>query len=743
MRAKPKPQSHKSKNPFDWKIANLDELAKVVADKPLKESVFDVDLATVAVDAPLDVPALEGLKLGISASAVTKARAFVTHEKKKPDEDGVVSDKPSGEDASSPTAPLLFGKDAWIKYGVTLRAKASAGVDLPYISPEASGELHFHIADYHRHAPAEKARAAALSDIKSLRAPFIIENVLALGEREALCFRTYGKLGAQVKVKWSDVLTLGLASLSSALRLTSTLAIAINASAFVSGGVTFQDSFDIVFSRDKAGEVLVSVRKAPSLAVTGGAGVEVSVGIEEGSVKPAVDAVMNAITDLPKKKQVTTLKSLGAGTGAAEKMTWDEITKTLTDKLIELAKSKLTAAFTFEYGFVADNAALLEMRLTDARVKELFGDIFKGRLTELDAKLKPGEMVRGFYREKLTKTRAWGFSLTLGKWKLNSKDAVKREAVTQFKSLRREGLCKKSFDLSRSYRDEAFGLVTQSSVTLTATSGEFKDPTTMADLSCGLHLMLAMGGDLDTQQVNTVIDRALAWGVIQSSDKTKVRAALARKAEARLEMKLGGNVFRAMLARWSPSREGELATALARATPWLSVRPDPDGRVVLYKKVWAGYMRDKATWSENDVRRTVKRALKTAGAGQALYEFEGRSGEQGFGNIADIIRNNGVLPSLWERWNEEGYSSVPAKGLNLAMRDLLHHIGSKAPPDAYLPALFNQSFVPLGGQTFHIMTLGAYILELATLKGVPALRVERTLTVTSGKTTTVFGPPFQ
>jgi len=276
-------------------------------------------------------------------------------------------------------------------------------------------------------------------------------------------------------------------------------------------------------------------------------------------------------------------------------------------------------------------------------------------------------------------------------------------------------------DLGRAYNDEGFGLATQSSLTLKATSSEFKAPTTMADLSYGLHLMLLMNGKLDKHQVNNVIDRALAWRVIEPSDEAKGRAALGNKAEARLEMKIGDEAFRAMLPRWSVTHEGELATALARALPRLDVRPGPDGRVGLYKGFWLGYMRAKAMWGEDDVLRTLKRALRDAGADAALYEFEGRSGSQGIFNVADIIRNNGTRPSLWERWNDEGYSIVPAKGLNLAMQDVLRHIEAKTLPDGYLPAMFKQSFVALGGQTFNTMALGAYILELAALKGAGAV----------------------
>lgn len=733
-----------SDNPFTWSIAKPQEVLHLVSEKPLKAEAFDVKLATANVDVQYPVPDDNSPKVSLKAGVETSVRSFFKANKDKPDDDQVIADKPTGSDESQPTAPLLFdGQNAWIKYAATFTGKVAVGVELPYVSPEGSTEISFHVADYHHHQPGESARAAVTHDVTKLRAPFLFEHVKKLGHHEALCLRASAKLGLHVDVKWSDIFALGLPALAEALHLSSTVGLSIKAELFTSAGIAFQDDFLFVISREAAGTFLVSVRKAPTHSWNIGLGARISVGLSDDTVKAAVDAVTGLIDQLPAPEKAEALAALGAGSLD------DAATKKIGGLVKGIAAKKISAGFSAEYSSIHDYTSLLELRLTEPELAQHFDDVMSGKLTKLDKELHD-KVLRGFYRNRLTRTRAWGFELALADWKLSSTDKTVTTATRQYRSLNGTGPYKVSYELSRAYETKIGTTVPiQSSLTLKAASTSYKDRPMAADLSYGLHLLLYRKGKLPSWDINVLVDQALTWNVLEPDAQIihEVTDFIAgHEIEARLEMKIDDDAFRRLLIKWSPTHHEQLARALARAMPWTSGRPGPDGRASIYQGLWLAYLKDEGKWSLDDLRKTAAKQVPNSEPGLQNYELHGAKNgpDVSFTELATVGTVHGNLrpAALWERWNLPSNATLSHDGgLNVGMQELFY---SLIHPDAVdhtvVPGIFTRTIQPLSGQAFHLMSIGAYALELAPLFARPVPQIERTLTVTAAGKTKVFGP---
>jgi hypothetical protein len=118
------------------------------------------------------------------------------------------------------------------------------------------------------------------------------DDVLKVGDKEALSYQVKGRLFATVTLSWSDVITSSLSSLSQFLKSGTMLALKITPAASVTFPVELDDDFQVVFTKGGGNNVIVALKRADSREV----GVSVALGVTVGFADP--DAVKAALTNV-------------------------------------------------------------------------------------------------------------------------------------------------------------------------------------------------------------------------------------------------------------------------------------------------------------------------------------------------------------------------------------------------------------------------------------------------------------
>ena len=742
---------------FEWKLASLDELKGLLLDTSLQDSQVRVNLATVKVDQPLSL-GLEALTFVVDGDTEAAIEAF--NAPGDVDVDGVVGDKPAQEDVSKLSPPLVLGQDAWLKYAVRARAKAQAGVVMPFLSASGSGEVTLQVADYHVHALTEKLRDALNADTRNLRVPLVLEHVLKLQPKEALSFQARTRLETSVSLQWADVFTSNLNALSRLLPPGTMVALKTSAGAAVTGTVTVSDDFILTFSREQAGAVVVSVQKGAVRDAKLAAQVGVTVELADAQV---VSAALEALVGLPglsqfeklvdklsstplndeeKKLLRLALDRLGLSEYEADasalKRAWEDQKAKASQALTTLASEKISAGFQYEYSRVSDEQTLLRLVLTDEQLKRFHTPLVLGRLSQVLKQAGPGAVRSYFQQDSHTLNEAWGFSLGFAKWQLlHTQNQKKLVRVAQFGSPDRvHGPRKYAYAGVRSYEGGLFLDRGGWSVDLKCDMAEFKTEPTVCDFNFGLYLMMRRNGKLSENSLRQAIDEAIVWHVLDDADEEQVlkqirEVAKGGEVELRLELKLADGLFRELTSLMALGQVEFFAKALARAMPWdtIRARSEPEFRQGVYAPLWMTYLTEKAKdWTP---QRAAQRAAawlkqdkiaKGVGGEVAFWEGTGRPG-----TFADVLDKNSRLADVGTQY---GGTYVRWQRLLAAMTRLKDGLLQGGAP-TLIDEVFSD-MEELWRVSFHVKAFGAMLLDLST-KSVQGLKaVERTLTVVTG-----------
>ena len=745
---------------FEWKLASLDELKGLFLDTSLQDSQVRVNLATVKVEQPISL-GLEGLSFVVDGGTEAAIEAF--NSPGDVDADGVVGDAPAQEDVTKLSPPLVLGQDAWLKYAVRVRAKAQAGVTLPFISGSGSGEVAIQVADYHVHSLTERLRDAINADTRNLRLPLVLDHVQKLQPKEALSFQARTRLETSVTLNWGDVFSTNLNPLSLLLPTGTLLSITATAGATVTGGVSVTDDFVVTFSREKAGAMVVSLQKGAVREAKRAAQIGVSV---EAAVDPAVlDAAMNALVGLPglshferlvdklsttqlseeeKKLLRLALDRLGMtdyeADATALKRAWEDQKAKAKQALLTMAAEKISAGFQYEYARVSEQQTLLRLEVADAQLSKLHMPLVLGRLTQVLKQVEPGAVRSYFQQNTRTLSEAWGFTLGFSKWQvLKSQTQKKLQRVAQYGSPDPvHGPRRYAFMGMRSYEGGLFQGTGRWSVDFKADMGEFKAQPTVQDFNYGLYLQLNRKGKLSETQVRQAIDEAIVWHVLDDADEEQVlkqiqEAAKGEAAELRLEVKLADTVVRELTALAAMGVPELYAKALARSMPWdkSPARANPEFRQSVYAPLWMAYLTEKGKdWTPQRAAQRAAAWLKQnkiakGSAGEVAY-WEGQ-GTAYPNTFADVLDKNSRLADVGSQY---GGTYVRWQRLVAGMALLRDGLQQGADP-AVIEKVFEE-LEELWRVSFHVKAFGAMLLELSAKSVQGMAAVERTFTVVTG-----------
>jgi hypothetical protein len=756
--------------PFEWKLASLNELMGLFQDTSLQDSQVRVNLATAKVDQPLSL-GLEGLSFVVDGGTEASIEAY--NAPGDVDADGVVGDKPAQEEATKLSPPLVLGQDAWLKYAVRVRAKAQAGVVLPFLSGSGSGEVALQVADYHVHSLTERLRDALNADTRNLRLPLVLEHVQKLQPKEALSFQARTRLETSVTLNWGDVFTSNLNPLSRLLPGGTLLAIKASSGATVTGSVTVTDDFLLSFSREKAGTMVVSVQKGAVREKKLAAQVGVSL---EAAVDPSVvEWAMSALVGLPglshlerlvdklsatqlseeeKKLLRLALDRLGLSAYEADatalKKAWEDQKAKVREALVLMATEKISSGFQYEYARLSEQQTLLRLEVADAQLQKLHMPLVLGRLTQVLKQVEPGAVRSYFQQSTRTLSEAWGFTLGFAKWELlKSQTQKKLQRVAQYGSPDPvHGPRRFAFMGMRSYEGGLFQGTGRWAIDFKADMGEFRAQPTVRDFNYGLYLQLRRQGKLSETAVRQAIDEAIVWHVLDDADEEQVfqqirEAAKGEAAELRLEVKLADTVFRELTALAAMGVPEIYAKALARAMPWdkSRARANPEFRQHVYAPLWMTYLTEKGKdWTPQRAAQRAAAWLKQdkiakGEAGEVAY-WEGQ-GTAYPNTFADVLDKNSRLADVGSQY---GGTYVRWQRLVAGMALLRDGLQQGADP-AVIERVFEE-LEELWRVSFHVKAFGAMLLELATKSVQGLAAVERTFTVVTGtgdkQTQTVF-----
>jgi len=745
---------------FEWKLASLDELKGLFLDTSLQDSQVRVNLVTVKVDQPISL-GLEGLSFVVDGGTEASIEAY--NAPGDVDADGVVGDKPAQEDPSKLSPPLVLGQDAWLKYCVRARAKAQAGVALPFLSASGSGEVALQVADYHVHGLTEKLRDAINADTRNLRLPLVLDHVLKLQPKEALSFQARTRLETSVVLQWGDVFTSNLNPLSCLLPGGTLLAIKTTVGAAVTGSLHVTDDFMVTFSREKAGAVVVSLQKGAAREAKLAA--QIGVTVEAGVDPQVLDAALAALVGLPgvshfeklldkiatlelsdeeKKLLRLALDRLGLSHYEADatalKKAWEEQKVRVKQALLNLATEKFSAGFQYEYSRLSDTQTLLRLELTDAQLQKLHTPLVMGRMAQVLKQVEPGAVRSYFQQDTRTWSEAWGFSLGFSKWRLlHGQSQKKLQRVAQFGSPDVvHGPRRYAYMGVRSYEGGLFQGTGGWSIDFKCDMNEFRVQPTVRDFNYGLYLQLRRQGKLSEMALRQAIDEAIVWHVLDDADEEQVfkqvrEASQGDAVEVRLEVKLADTLVRELSVLAAVSQPELFARALARAMPWDTsrARSEPEFRQRVYAPLWFTYLTEKAKdWTPQRAAQRAQAWLKqdriAKGLGGEIAYWEGQG--TAFPNtFADVLDKNSRLADVGGQY---GGTYVRWQRLLAGMARLRDGLQQGADPTA-LERVF-EDLEELWRVSFHVKAFGAMLMELST-KSIQGLKaVERTFTVVTG-----------
>lgn len=669
------------------------------------------DFANQRLDGSLDLPSFKpkvetavtrwtGVKLGLEASAEVSIQLLNRQAQK--DEDGILRPRKKPR-ADEPPPQLTFqeGK-AWLKY--RLAGQLKLGLDATAGAVGLGLDLSKSVAftDYRVHAPDELAKDALLADLGRLRFALDREDVLRLGDGEAVSFSTRGTLAGEITLTWADAFGVALGGIAKALDVAGTpLALTLDLGATVSARVTAEDDFVIVFSRS-ADRFRVALRKAKSRGA-------------------AIQAKIAAGLHFDDPKKVNALIEQLVDRHVADLAKVKEAREQVLKALEEAAEAKIAAGFTYEYSRIETSATLLEATLDPGSLRELHEQLVQGDCSGLLDRVQAAdpevELVQYLRRRETQWKRAWGF--TLGS--LAGRDAVELRAVEEINA---EDALRLSYLGVRNYkakwlRDQEWKWC----VDFKAQMKEFRLRPSPKDFAYGLACELEW--IKPTQKTFAeCLDAAVLWGALASGESgaRKAAEALAKKdTEVRLELLFGHETLRAILPVNGPDDEAT-GRAFAAAMPYKDspAHSTPEARARVYGELWElvlaesrepGWRLDFKFDTLTDRAEKRLRSVLPQEGGLARMEKDDHGNWKGnLSTFGGLLYLNRSVFSSWQSFRE-GLAQLAAA---------LSGDSNESPENVKEMFKLMEGF---WSQTHYVRALGAYLLARSNARKVPVKSV--------------------
>ncbi|HKQ73114.1 MAG TPA: hypothetical protein VJ810_05260 [Blastocatellia bacterium] len=736
-------------------------------NKPLGHN--DVALELIGAKASYEgTQTLQGI--GFTFGVETRAGVEAFNAPSDEDKDGVAG--PPNDDPMLAPAVVLDQERAWLKYRVDTKAKVQAKAKFAPVSFKVDGNFGVVFTDFHAHDIHTSVGEAVAEDLTRLRFAGNPNDILELGQGEALSYQVRGELSASVTLSWSDVFTANLNALSGLLKKGAALALEIGGNVTVSVGTV--DDFRVVFLNGGDGKTRVIIKKADARKL----GVNSSFGLTLGFADPkavkealngfikaiageeiaAIDeligqASLSALSDPQRKLIVALFERLGV---KAEEQPWNALQakwKELKDRaemaIKQIAESKVSLGFKYEYARVKTGDTLLEVELDETRLRQFHNELMlcdtEGLLAWVGAHPESGALKRYLYHKKLTRTHAWGFTLGIGPWikiggldKKELKAVIREDLVNNRKQIAYRGV--------REYSSSGFSDKDKWTSDFNAAMPKFSigpEPTA-AEFEYGLHFRFEWEEKkLSEGEIDCYVDHACIWRALNIGQAEEVKKAvgdrMGRKAKVSVDLKFNDELLRkllplaASLANDQNAGNAAGARALARAMPYWSIfeaRQNPLFREVCYAPLWKFYFEHDdlfagayapvaAKWIRDltDIPEHQLLATHEAGVGgQPVYQNPNTFAGQIYLNGSDSDNDYSVVHDCWKAFLDE-------------LRRLNHALApGNSAPHQEIEKVF-KGLSRFWSQSLFVRAAGAFLIDLAATQNALLSKLERSMTV--------------
>ena len=587
--------------------------------------------------------------------------------------------------------PLHFeAGSAWLVYRTSARVKAKARPEVPKFGFAAGldGDASVRFHDYRRHGAEDRVGPSVALDLATARFAISPADVRALGPGEALALEVNGTLRATARLRWSDVFTTHIGTLGALLAPGEDFGLKIGARLWTSFRVGIEDRFLVVFSRRRAGEIDVQVRRSDEEALALRAAARISVRAAdrrqaEAAIRAAVEAVLGEplaevrailakrrVADLGRRERalaerlVDRLRMDGERLRlAALRERIEELESEAEARVTRIAEQEARFAVDFLYSRSRTEEALIEATLDEARVGDGFGALhgaivrgdFERMLADGASAAASGVSVRRFLQKtEVKRTKSWGVSLRLGDlFSVGGKARTyMRETMRRDRRLDRSRF---SFTAIEDYAGSWGRDRCTWKTTLTATSRDWTpgaEPTADA-LRFTLHHLMHYGERrLSARDAARFADLGVLWGSVTPGGARAVRERLERLGRARSDVEVSFHLrfrkgtFPTLLRLLAEADARAIGLALGRAVPSLAGeagRETPLLRELLYGDLWRQYLEDPSL-SPRDLAAAASASARAEGHA-GLAGFEGRM--RHWWTVGDLARRNGETRARW------------------------------------------------------------------------------------------------
>ncbi len=602
-----------------YSLASIDDLKPLIADTPLGDASLNLKLASGQVQTAAHLSTALPVEFTFHAGADLFVVAL--NGKSGDDESGVVGASAADTPAGAFEPLLRFGTNAgWLKYVAKADVKADVGADNGTIAFVGSAGAQIAMADYHRHALADRLRAIVIADLAQLRSAMSPNHVGALPDGDALVFETDGQLTASIDIEWSDVFTSEISGLARLIKAVAPITIETTLGATCSVAVTVDDSFVVAFAR-REGKLLVAVRKndVRKLDASGSVSVKAVVASAK-SIEAVLDRVVAGLLGTATDRLQQLLDHLATGALSADDSglaaaivdrlklaATSEIQSAVAtlkarahDAVASIVESKVEASFAYEYHRVASDVSVFEAEIVSLS-DGLHRDLVTGQLGAAFGRPPSEIRVAKFLNERTqTVSRAWGFTLGLNKWKLFGTD--RREATLVERADRVAGTVSRSYIGSGGYERSRLSWT----VDFAADMPHASAAPLVGDYTFGLHLAVVRDAQTFTpRDLDEALDFAVLWSICPESAIAAVRQQLAsainQQAEWSFQLRVNDEAWRVMCRMLGSMIPRDFAVAAAAALDPAAL-PSVAQRRSMYGPLWQRVLADEGSCNAETVR---------------------------------------------------------------------------------------------------------------------------------------------
>ena len=726
-------------------LVPFNELMPVITNEPLGAASVKLRVASATLKAPVSLPGLGPLALTFNAG--TDFSALALNGNTGSDDDGIVGDGDTKTPAGS-LSPLLELEpgDAWLKDICTADVTADAGAGFGPVDVSANAGETLTLAHY-RHHPADIGIAAAVAaDLAIPRLAVVLEHVLALGPKDALSFETRGQLSASVEVQWSDVFTSEISALARLLPAAGPFAIATTAGATCSVDVKVADTFLVAFARTSDGRsIRIGVKKGnvQSADVKGGVSITARLA-NASSIERAIDDIVAGLLGTVSGRIDQLLQHLSAGAANAADNALvadivgrlelagasaigaaiDNLRQRARDAVAQVVETKVSAAFLYEYNRVRSDVTVFEAAVPSEQLTpELHAALVRGDVAAVFAAPAAGVTIARYLNERTTRvSRAWGFTLGVGKWQLFGRDRRRLDTVRRFDALKQAEW--RSYIGSGGYERTRLTWM----VDFKADMRAFAPEPLVRDYQFGLHLAwIRDQQNFDADDLTTALDFASLWAICPDSAQPWLRERLSpligQTSEWSFHVRVKDEALRPIVRVIGSMTPADFAGVAAAAMDPGGESRSPTARRTAFSSLWRAVLQSADSFDVDTVNGQADRLLP-----ESQLAWRERQAIQRRGldpdTVAGLVMSN---PATFD------HCSRLARG----SRRLADAVAGTVPDTGVVSAVY-EDFSAFFGQSHEVRMLGALLLDVAGSVGARA-GVERSLAITSGSTTIAVG----